>query len=205
MNAYDLQCDFESLVFGYIEGPGCFSKNVNIENRNQILSSVNGKYFNDFYGSNKKMIEFSSQIVKFIPQLEKFFPNVEGLAIYNSKLQEVHQKDLAQLPKLKQLYLNYNELSSLPSDLFEQNLELLYIDFDGNRLKHIGKNLITHLNKLNEAWFSNNICIDKYASVQSKLSELSAAFIEKCSDFSQPPRPNLLKTIMTTKKSGIKN
>ena len=127
LDGFDLQCTIKTTSklpnFGPTEK--CRTSNLQITSRGQTVTSVNGQDLNTFNGSNFKTIEIGQQTVHFLPNgLGNFFPNLEEMRIDKSSLKEVNKDDLAQLPKLKQLWLFNNDFQSLPSDLFEGNSEL---------------------------------------------------------------------------------
>jgi hypothetical protein len=95
--------------------------------------------------------------------LEKLFPQIEAIGIEISKLREIKKEDLAPFPKLKKLWIQYNDLETLPSDLFESNPELSLVSFPGNKLKFVGGNILSPLKKLIWVYFGSNPCIDMAA------------------------------------------
>lgn len=70
--------------------------------------------------------------------LKSFSRNLKVIQIMACKLKEIHQEDLKPFPKLTELMLNYNSLEVLENGLLDFNPNLEYIDFDGNKIFHIG-------------------------------------------------------------------
>jgi Leucine-rich repeat (LRR) protein len=159
LEAIDLQCRFKYDYWGLLDGPACWTSNVNITSR-QIITSVNGQ--SNFNGLDYNLMQISNQSVTFIPEsLEKFFPNIEGLSITWSNLTKLEKKDMQQFPNLKILFLSGNKLEFLPGDLFEGNLELQIFSLYNNPITHIGHNLVTPLKKLESAIFPKCSCVDE--------------------------------------------
>jgi Leucine-rich repeat (LRR) protein len=116
--------------------------------------------------------------------LGNFFPNLEALQISHSKLKKVEKRDFEQFPKLIEFSSNTNDIESVPSDLFEGNLELKSFSFLENKITHVGHNLVTPLKKLEYASFAFNQCInDSYE--KSQISSLAADLKAKCPEHTQ--------------------
>jgi Leucine-rich repeat (LRR) protein len=88
--------------------------------------------------------------------------------------------NLKNLIKLKEFYCSGNELTSLSSDVFSKNGQLIKINFYNNKLISINRNAIQHLGKLQVAKFANNTCIDLNAPEQKTILELKNEIISKC-------------------------
>jgi Leucine-rich repeat (LRR) protein len=57
---------------------------------------------------------------------------------------------------LKKIYFNKSQLSEIPDDLFDNCLDLEWIDFSDNRLSKIPNRLLANCRALNNIDFSNN-------------------------------------------------
>ena len=194
VNGFDLQCTFRTLDHHFFDGispdgaapkTGCYATNVDIQSRDQVVTSVNGKDLKSFTGFGYKRLEILRQPVHFIPQgLGEFFPDLEGLKIGNSQTKEVTKNDIAQFPKLKQLHLYSTDIQSLPANLFEENPDLLYIYLGHNKLTHVGKGILSPLKKLHTAYIQGNPCINLYVySDRSRISTIIVAALESgCRD-----------------------
>ena len=183
IHGFDLQCTFRSLdnAFVHTNRTGCHANNMNVQSRDQVVTSVNGKDLKSFSQLGYKSLEIRIQPVHFIPQgLGEFFSDLEGLAIDSSHTKEIAKSDLAQFPKLKQLYLSLSDVQSFPADLFEANPEILYIYVVNNKLTHVGRGILTPLKKLRSAYFVGNPCINMEVTVQSQMSTLVTALERDC-------------------------
>ena len=165
----------------YVSGRQCKVSNFVVDNQNEAVTTINGQAANFYHSENVKMLDIGSQTVRYFPKgLEKIFPNLEGIAIYNSKLKKISKSDLKPFPALRELYLHDNELETLDSDLFEFNPELRLIYLNSNKLKQIGANIFDSLTKLEQVYLNSNPCINREITSHSEIPSLKAEIIEKC-------------------------
>lgn len=118
--------------------------------------------------SNADVLQVSirEKKVKFIPQhLGAYFPSLESLDMLNSGVEGVSRADFMGLPKLKQLYLQGNEVKVLENDLFTANPMLVFISFYGNPVNHVGHGVFNHLKELTNIHLHGNAntCLGSYA------------------------------------------
>lgn len=187
-------------------------KNSLITSRNQIVTSINGQSSSFYQTKSVSFISFfDPQTVNFLPSgIEKFFPNIEGIEIHNASLKSIEQSDLKPFKNLKEMWLNSNELEELDSNLFEHNLELLYINFSKNKLTAVGEDIFKPVTKLTQAFFSNNVCINKDVGSQPQISELASEMRLNCTsrkknDCSSGISQDVQKKLMTTEASLSKS
>jgi hypothetical protein len=112
--------------------------------------------------------------------LETYFPNLKTITISRSNLSSISSNDL-QYPKLLYFKVYTNKLTTIDGNLFENNPNLVYIDFDENQIQHVGYDLLTGLNDLKEIDFRNNPCINKRARNQTEIQELNRQLPLSCS------------------------
>jgi BTB/POZ domain len=81
--------------------------------------------------------------VHYLPSgINKIFPQLKILHVINCKLKEITAVDLLGLEDLKLLWLEGNELKSLPDDLFLNMKNLAGIGFKGNKLEVMSSRLL---------------------------------------------------------------
>jgi hypothetical protein len=85
---------------------------------------------------------------------------------------------------LKNLFTSANHLETLPSNLFETNLEITHVMFAYEKLKFVGENILSPLKKLKWAYFAENPCISKWANNEAELPALIAELQKTC----KPPQ-----------------
>ena len=74
----------------------------------------------------------------------------------------------------------YNNLESLDDDLFEFNQKLKYLNFNSNKLKYVGENLMSNLTDLKSCEFHNNPYINVIAQYTSQFPALVQKFNSQC-------------------------
>jgi hypothetical protein len=109
----------------------------------------------------------SFQIHYFPRGLNKFFKNLIGIGIYATKMKEIHQSDLKVFPKLRVLFLDYNNLEILEENLFEFNPNLEYIHLGYNKISHIDSKVFDKLTKFKHLDLQSNTCITMNAKFDS--------------------------------------
>lgn len=102
---------------------------------NQIVDIEDG----GFTGlNNLRTLKLNGNRLKVL-KTQSFFglDNLEYLHLYLNKIEIIESNALA-LSNLKELFVGYNNLESLPNDIFAGATDLEVTEFSNNRLKHIG-------------------------------------------------------------------
>lgn len=178
----DLQCDFMSFpvyVKDDVSGTMCTATGIAFKHANDTVTSVDGK---STPLPDIKTVKFYSPItVDYFPRgLEKVFPNLEAILILGSPLKSIEQSDLKPFgSKLKKLVIKQSEIEKLDSNLFEHNPELRWIEFNENKIKSVGKDLLKSLT-LVRVDFYDNICINKGEKKKDQVQALITELEEKC-------------------------
>lgn len=169
ISAINIECQF--LIFSE-DSDVLLGKNFNITEQNTSVTTINNLSARMFGPIFVEQFSIEDQIVNFMPKgLENFFPELEMLVVQNSKLKSIKKIDLQIFADLEYLNLKHNNLKALDGDLFEGNRNLMIIDFSGNRLMFIGNQLLVPLKNIKHAYFSDNNCIDDFATIGSVLIE----------------------------------
>lgn len=157
---------------------------------------ITGQHLQGRSDQDVEVFLVSFQELPQIPEgIESFFPNLIGFQIYMSRLRTV-SKHVLKYPSLRTLRLSHNNLVTLDSDLFAYTSKLENIDFDSNSLQHIGRNLLTGVDKLTHADFSINPCIKRTAINRQQVLLLSAQLPISC-----PPAATTTAIPVTTKST----
>lgn len=105
----------------------------------------------------------------------------------NTNLKEVHQKDIKPYPDLQILELKNNHIEVIEEDLFDENPNLINVNFQDNRIWFFDAYAVKklkNLGSLSKLLLQNNVCINKDFknpfNNDTELSEIS----EKCFKFS---------------------
>lgn len=161
----------------------CVVNKLKITAANQTVTSVNDQVGIFRHYKNIKVLSVHHQTVHFLPEgIADIFPHLEVISIVNSNLKAIKGSDLKPFLELKELYLYGNKLEKLDSNLFESNPDIQLIDFNSNRLKFIGKDVLKPLTKLEYADFEGNNCINRVAGNRSEVEELINESEYECSE-----------------------
>lgn len=151
----------------------------------RILDEVFGDHLSG--GKSNADVEHLSlwnQNMNFIPLgIGSIFPAIKAISWYNSKLLTISADDLQQFPNLIFLGLWMNNLVTLDGDLFKFTPTLQLIDFDGNQIENVGRNLLSDLKNLTVADFSSNFCIDAFAYKAEDIPGLIVKLEDQCSTY----------------------
>lgn len=101
---------------------------------------------------------------------EKHYKNIEGIFAFSSEKTVLFVEDLKPFLKLKYLDISFNRITHLPSDVFEGNPLMEWIDFSDNKLKLVGLNILDPLPNLHYANFATNICINELGRDKTDIS-----------------------------------
>lgn len=159
----------------------CSSSALTIDGNSTHIQSATGNYLSGY--TNADVEGFSVQHDKLLNRLpkgiEKFFPILAGLDWRLGSLTSLTSEDLKPFPKLQMILLGSNKLTSLDGDLFVYSPEMHYISFDNNLLESIGYGLLDDLNKLTNAYFNGNPCIN-VATPPQTIQELKVKLLDQC-------------------------
>lgn len=90
------------------------------------------------YSSNIERITLANQNLKFFPQqIEKFFSNLIEIDLQRNAITSVTNNHLRPHQKLKELYLQHNQIAVLESNIFDGMAYLRNVNFDYNNIKHV--------------------------------------------------------------------
>ena len=108
----------EGWTIGEIEY--CQAQNLIITTRDEEITSVNGST----EPTSLPGLFIDHQTAHYLPKgIDRFFPNLNGLAVWSSKLKSLSQDDLKNLTQVLSMTFNDNELEFLDEDLFFQDFK----------------------------------------------------------------------------------
>jgi hypothetical protein len=159
----------------------CEPQNIEIMTRENI-TKITGIHQSGKSNDDVKAIHFEiSGTWNFLPSgFGNYFKNLKGLSVSNAKLKAVSRSDLQQFTSLVILSLSGNELEVIEENLFEFNLNLEEIYFEGNKIKKVGYNVLSPLKKLSLADFSYNVCISRVAENVIEVELLNNELNQNC-------------------------
>jgi hypothetical protein len=194
-----IDCYFSNYGFSDFPGSMYTCSRPNISGSGSV-SEINGHSYGKsnydvggFYVSEQPLVE--------IPKgLGNFFRNLKHFRIYKTNISSISSSDI-QFPKLMYFYAQYNKIISVDGDLFENNPNLVQIDFTNNKIQHVGHDLLTGLNDLKLVNFFMNPCINKIAKTPEQIQELINLLPYNCPPLESGP-PITSTTISTSTEYG---
>ena len=184
-----IDCWFGSINYWSVihEGTGCVMYDIRgAKNVKETITNVTGTLSEGTTFKDIKVVDMRG-FCNFIPDgFDKYFENLEGFSSYNTSMLTVSSADLKQFPKLREIWVYYNLLEYLPSNLFEYNPNIEFIHFQQNKIKYIDPEFFTKIPKLIGAKFGGNECIDRNVSEVEYLILLKREIKKKCSSKAGP-------------------
>jgi len=173
--ALHFNCDYSSSGFAEINEEKsliCDLKNTFITTPSVVIEGLQVKRSNN---EAIRALTASNQTVNFFPiGIENVFKNLRGISIWNCSLRIITKTNLQPFPKLKGLWLPFNKLEVIESELFLHNKELSYVNFYANNLKHIASKVLLTLNRLTYANFYGNECTSLW-SAKGQIEKLKSS------------------------------
>lgn len=138
-----------------------------------ITPKIDGRKIESFRGAHiigksdedVKAVLFFETVLNCFPRgLQKIFPQIIIIHIQKSGLKEIFRHDLKGLENLEMISIKYNELTTLPSNLFENMPKLKVIILERNKLEFVSSKLLRPVmnNGLTYVDFSKNKNIDYF-------------------------------------------
>lgn len=183
----NLNCEF-STVNGFYT---CFVYSAAIPMPERNFYTLDGEHKATKCNEDVTRIYFVNVVKKFPRELGKIFPHLDTLWISKSPLNEISRHDLDGLENLTHLYLGYNRLTSLPTDLFVNMKKLQRISFNNNKIEFLSSEILKPLMNNNLKYFGleenknidvcyhpNSLCGD--GKVENSLEKFLALIDVKC-------------------------
>lgn len=149
-----------------LEGPRrayytCWLENLKQLVRSEIELSKEAKHSHGKDKQHVTAVSISNSITYYIPsKISDHFKNLVAIQIIRCDLRIISKDDLQPCFLLKELLLPYNNIESLPADLFDNTPLLEVLSFANNKIKFISTQTLTPLKSLKFADFRGNINID---------------------------------------------
>lgn len=184
-----IECSFKDGSYWsvLVEPYACIVYNIQgTENVKESITDVTGSIRDGLTYKDVKVVDIRG-FCNFIPDaFDNYFENIEGFSSYNTSMITVSKADLKQFPKLRELWIYFNLLEFLPSDLFEFNPHIEYIHFNNNKIKFIGPEIFSNVPKLYSLKLSSNNCIQRSVDDVKMLQLLKREIKKKCSSETGP-------------------
>lgn len=186
-SSLDLNCVFRTTSWTVIGSQyTCDGTIVFSDFAEYKIDSVSGSHTNGRSNVDVKVVNILEHpgLNRIASNIEEFFPNIIGLRWFSGNLTWVDANDFKPFPELQLISLRQNLLVSLDGDLFKFNPKLRFISFRENLLQNVGHDLLTNLTSLAQAAFSNNPCINVFATNPHAIEALNLQLPIDC-----PPLP----------------
>jgi hypothetical protein len=122
----------------------------------------------------------------FIPSnLPDFFPNLKALVL-KAPLNHLTAYNLESFPDLLWFYSKNGQFRSIEGDLFKATKKIKWLDLFQGKIEHVGEFLLSDLNDLVYADFSDNTCIDFKANTAEKIEQLKQKLVDQCAPLEGP-------------------
>jgi hypothetical protein len=127
-------------------------------------------------GKNDSSVEMvyitNNTDLDYIPSFGSKFRNLTGLGITLCNLKNLYEHDLISYPNLRWISLRGNKIENIPGNFFTYTPSMETIFFYDNKIKSVGRNLLSSLNNLTYASFMDNVCTSRVASTPNDLQWL---------------------------------
>jgi hypothetical protein len=177
-----IRCNFIIVNWDLADSVGYFCDSVIVNNTNiEFIEEVSGDHLPGKTNNDVNGFASRAQKYKSVPRdITKFFPNVTLFNFYATDFQTVSASDLQPFPDLTVFSAVLSKITSIDSDLFVHNPKIHTIDFYGNRLQHVGFNLLGNLKSLRRVDFLDNPCINRIALSPEEISDLNLLLPIQC-------------------------
>lgn len=118
-----------------------------------------------------------------------FFTNLESFVWWDGNISSVDSSTFEAFSNLLVIQIVGTKIVTLDGDLFKYTRKLQMVHFPGNKLEHVGHDLLTGLTDLTDVWIENNPCIDVIANTPEKIQELNLQLPIKCPPLATTPAP----------------
>jgi Leucine rich repeat len=199
-NGIILDCTYKTAFWSQPQGTiyYCDAKVIRFNN-DRFVTGVSQNHLSGKSDSDVKAIGFYNQPMDFVPQnISTYFPNIQGFAVSSTSLKVVSKIDFEQFPDLIDTFLNNDELETIDGDLFASNPKLQYISLISNKITNVGPNLLSSLKELRVVYFSNNICINFYATNSTGVLDVARRLAHAC-----PPTADMIERIIVNGENFV--
>lgn len=142
----------------------CDARITKTGSSDDVVATVMGNHQSGQSSDDVKGLQISSQRLENFPkQIERFFANLRVITFAKTEIFKISSDDLQPFPLLVNLIMSGNQLITLDGNLFEHTPNLQRIDFDDNKILHVGVGILNALNSLQTVWFDRNVCISQHA------------------------------------------
>lgn len=159
-----LDCTYSVINFWKINNLYSCSARILFIGDLRTVSDVTQNHLAPKTNSDVTGVAIRAQDIRLLPRnLNEFYPNLESYDFLSSKIQEISREDLKGFPKLKQLHLNDNQITSISPNTFDDNPLLIAVSFINNPILYVAHNVFDNLLNLYELRFDGARCLNQKA------------------------------------------
>ncbi|CAO1323877.1 unnamed protein product [Diamesa tonsa] len=151
---------------------------------NSLDNSFNNMTIDGYTGTDKvfelKAIWIENTTTTYIPANLGSVSNLIAFLVQKSQLVEIKAENFIGMNNLEYLSLQGNNLTSVPSNAFSFLPKLKIIWLDYNQIKFIGSGVFDKLTILDDVFLKRNICVDNNYKGRSTFPQLKEHFKAKC-------------------------
>ena len=171
---------FVDVGFTRHRKPGDFDIYYECEfNTSATISSSDLKLVND---QNENVTEFGGHNIKkleFLPiDIVDSFPKIKKFSIYKTSLKTISKKNFHGLRYLMHLSLSFNQISSIDEDTFDDQVDIINIHLDNNKLTSLQPKIFSKLSNLDSLFLNKNQLTSLDASIFSNNYNLTLLFLD---------------------------
>lgn len=153
-----------------------------LENLNERQIYFEGIHHEGKNNSDVEMIYVTNHTnLNFIPDFTSQFKNLKALYLSSNGIKYLNGNELNNYTNLRWISLSRNKIEYVPGNFFEMTPNIETIFMYENQIRGVGKNLLNSLSNLVTANFNDNICINRFASVQSEIQWVILYLTTNCS------------------------
>jgi hypothetical protein len=200
--AIHIGCNFNELSWKNQTYYSCYVNSVQFSDDLNHVTGYSGTHSGGKSAENVGGVFFAFEfcprfgITKFPRGLSSIFSNIAVLLFDSCAIENLNGDELQEFPMLKILRIWPGNLVTIPGNLFTFNPNMIHIDFDANKIQHVGEGLLDNLKNLTHVDFNRNVCIQRIAENQSSIPGLIEALRLQCPD--NKPKTSTTESTSTT-------
>ncbi|KAL7013189.1 hypothetical protein ACKWTF_015245 [Chironomus riparius] len=124
---------------------------------NVKLTETNGQHTTGYSDADVIAISNNKNKLKtFSSTFCQKFPNLEIIKISHGEMESIDEDSLLNCQNLKQFWLDYNKVRTLPEKLFIKNSKLIFLRVYADKLAELPENVFQNLIELEDLFLDNN-------------------------------------------------
>lgn len=180
-DALILDCTYSMRNLWWIKNLYTCKARVVFVGDQRFVTQVSQNHLSGRGNSQVQGLLIENQPMTYVPgNIHYFFMNLEALNIYNCGVNYLRREDINNLPRLRQLYLYYNNIHELGNNLFEGNPSMKHMSFTSNPIKHIAHNVFDYLYSLETLDMASATCISVNNGNRNAVKAVLFRFAVSC-------------------------